>query len=935
MKPIAKQTLHHKLVRLTLVAVLLSMLVTVAALALFESTTFRPRAWENAKVQADLAAEIIVPALEFDDPATAEKFLTMLRHEAPVLGAGVYRANGTRLTQFQRTPDVKVPLDASAALLDRSDGRKIIITTKVMSDGIEIGHVWLQAELPDWADRIRQYAPVFLIVALAVIVLSVFISFATRRQITDPLHALAETVQLVGRDRDLQVRVTETGSGEISDLAQAFNHMLERLALHDAGQQEREARLARQNQGLVDMARAQRETPDDTAAQSRRLTEILCETLGVERAGIWLFKLERSLLICRDLFEHGPRRHQADTTLSTSQYPHYFAALEKERAIEAGDALTDPRTLELVDYMKPLGVRAILDAPVRWRGQIVGVLCLEHVGGPRHWQLDEISFAITAADRVALFLEAEEAQQAALSLRESEERYRSLIEEARDAIFTLTPEGEIIELNQAVETITGWKRERWLGRNFSDPMPPEDHAKAKILFAEVARGGQAPSFELQIRSQAGALVALEFAISPRYRAGQLVGLLGIGRDVTERKLASEAQAGLEAQLRQAQKMEAIGSLAGGIAHDFNNILTAIIGNVQLAEMELPDQHPARHLLGQTLVASQRAKELVQQILTFSRRQEQKREPTHLGVVVRDSIKLLRSVLPSTIQIGLQLPEALPPILADVTQLHQIVVNLATNAAHAMEEGGRIDITVEEVIVDQEMVSQRPQLKLGRFLRLWVTDTGTGMDEQTLPRIFEPFFTTKETGKGTGLGLAVVHGIVQQHEGAIVVFSVPGKGTSFQIYFPVIVSSLTAVAQPLPTIKSVSPHPDQGAGRCVMVVDDDELVLKVIEHVLRRAGYKVVGFNDPTSALKTFRETPAVFDLIITDLTMPRIKGTKLAVEIREIRPGLPIILVTGFGGGVNSTVFQGVGLYGPLQKPFTSESLLATVAQALDNVSAG
>ena len=931
MKEIAKQTLHNKLVRLTLVAVLLAMLVTIMTLAIFESTRFQPRAMASAKTQADLAAEVIVPALEFDDPTTAEKMLEMLRRELAVQAAAVYRADGSRLAQFKRSANVIVPIVALPTQLEQIEGRKIIITTSVVSDGREIGRVWLQAELPGWADRAQQYALVLLIVALAVIVLSVFISVATRRQITDPLHTLAQTVQLVGKNRDLQVRVQETGTGEISDLAHAFNQMMERLAEHDVGQREREARLARQNQGLVDMAGAQKEAPEDTAAQSRRLTEILCETLGVERAGIWLFKLEGSVLICRDLFERGLRQHHAGTTLATDRYPNYFAALDKERAIEAGDALTDPRTLELVDYMKPLGIGAILDAPVRWRGQIVGVLCLEHTGGTRQWQLDEISFAITAADRVALFLEAEESHLAGIELRDSEERYRSLIEEARDAIFTLTPEGDILELNQAVEAITGWKRERWIGRNFTDPIQPEDREKAKALFDEIARGGHPPSFELQIRTREGAMVTMEFAISPRYKSGRLVGLLGIGRDVTERKQASEAQAGLEAQLRQAQKMEAVGSLAGGIAHDFNNILTAIIGNAQLAEMELPEHHPARALLVQTLVASHRAKDLVQQILTFSRRQEQKREPTHLGAVVGDSIKLLRSVLPSTIQICTDLPDNLPLILADVTQIHQIVVNLATNAAHAMEEhGGRLDITVEEVIVDQEMVSQRPQLKPGRFLRLWVTDTGAGMSEETLQRIFEPFFTTKETGKGTGLGLAVVHGIVQQHDGAIVVFSIPGKGTSFQIYFPVIASSTAEAALATPTIRSVSPLPDQGAGRSVLVVDDDELVLSVVVNVLRRAGFKAMAFTDPVLALEAFREKPGTFDLIITDLTMPRIKGTKLAAEIREIRPGLPIILVTGFGGGVNSHVFQGVGLYGPLQKPFTSESLLAMVAQALD-----
>ena len=930
MKPAVQQSLHHKLVRLTLLAMLLALLAAFTLVALFEFTTFRPRAIENAKIQAGLVAEIVVPALELDDARTAEKMLAVLRHESAVEAAGIYRADGSRLAQYRRSPGGAGPPAFSSVYSDQIQGGKIITSMGVVSGGAEIGRVWLQAALPGWSDRVRQQGPLLVLVAVAVVVLSLFISVATRRQITDPLHALAETVRLVGQKRDLQLRVAETGTGEISDLAHSFNNMLETLAQHDFQQRKREARLARQNQGLFEMARAQMESPEDTAAQSRRLTEILCDTLDVERSGIWLISTDGKTLICRDLFERSARRHNAAVTLPIDRFPDFFAALEKERAIEAHDALQDPRSAEFGEYFKLQGIGAVLDAPVRWRGRIAGVLFLEHRGGTRDWQLDEVGFAISAADRVTLFLEAEESLQAANELRDSEERYRNLIEEARDAIFNLTPEGDILELNHAVESITGWKRDRWIGRNFMDPMIPEDRERARALFAEVARGGHPPSFELQIRKQTGSMITLEFAISPRYKSGRLVGLLGIGRDVTERKLAADAQAGLEAQLRQSQKMEAIGNLAGGIAHDFNNILTAIIGNAQLAEMELPEPHPARAMLVQTLVASHRAKELVQQILTFSRRQEQKREPTHLGAVVQESIKLLRSVLPSSVQIGTQLPDNLPEILADATQIHQIVVNLATNAAHAMEEqGGRLDIMVDEVTVDREMVSQRPQLKPGRFVRLWVTDTGVGMSEETLQRIFEPFFTTKETGKGTGLGLAVVHGIVQQHDGAIVVFSVPGKGTSFQIYFPVIATSTSGAAQVVASLPSVPPLPDQGEGRCIMVVDDDELVLSVAENVLRRAGYKVVPYIDPVAALKAFRETPDAFDVIITDLTMPRIKGTKLASEMREIRPDLPIILVTGFGGGLNSNVFQGVGLYGPLQKPFTSESLLALVADVL------
>jgi CheY-like chemotaxis protein len=299
-------------------------------------------------------------------------------------------------------------------------------------------------------------------------------------------------------------------------------------------------------------------------------------------------------------------------------------------------------------------------------------------------------------------------------------------------------------------------------------------------------------------------------------------------------------------------------------------------------------------------------------------------------VVRETLKLLRSVLPSTIEISTRLPEGLPQILADHTQINQVVVNLATNAAHAMEEqGGRLELKVEEVTVDQDMVTQKPQLKTGRFLRLWISDTGTGMTKEVQQRIFEPFFTTKEIGKGTGLGLAVVHGIVQQHDGVIVVYSALGKGTAFQLFFPVLATEKDATAAVAPTRRSNSPVKPSGNGQCIMLVDDEELVLSAAEIILRRGGYRVMPFNEPLLALKAFRESPDDFHLIVTDLTMPKIKGTKLAAEMRILRPGVPIILATGFGGGLDTNAMQSAGLFGPLQKPFTSDDLIGAVERAL------
>ncbi len=385
--------------------------------------------------------------------------------------------------------------------------------------------------------------------------------------------------------------------------------------------------------------------------------------------------------------------------------------------------------------------------------------------------------------------------------------------------------------------------------------------------------------------------------------------------ITERKR-------LEAQLRQAQKMEAIGTLAGGIAHDFNNILTAILGYTELALNDIRQDRAAWRYLQEVRKAGQRAKTLVQQILTFSRRTEQARTPVQLPRLVEEALTLLRASLPSTIAIRHHISQDAGTVLADPTQLQQVLLNLCANAEYAMREtGGLLEIRLQPVEVDEQVTAQHPELPAGPYVRITVTDTGHGMTPDVVERIFEPFFTTKRPGEGTGMGLALVHGIVASHGGVVTVASVVGQGTTFTVYLPRTADSARDEAAPegdLPT----------GAER-VLFVDDEESLVGLGQEILMLLGYDVVVCTSSVEALDVFRMAPQRFDLVITDQTMPHMTGEELALELRRLRSDIPIILCTGFSHIIHAERAQELGIDAFLMKPLAMQELARVIQQVL------
>jgi signal transduction histidine kinase/ActR/RegA family two-component response regulator len=388
-----------------------------------------------------------------------------------------------------------------------------------------------------------------------------------------------------------------------------------------------------------------------------------------------------------------------------------------------------------------------------------------------------------------------------------------------------------------------------------------------------------------------------------------------------RKVIADKQL-LEQQLRQAQKMEAIGTLAGGIAHDFNNILSAIIGFTELTLEDIPQDENLSDNLNEILIASGRAKDLINQILTFSRRSENELQPISLTLVAKEIVKLLRATLPTTIKIEQNFASD-QLIMADATQIHQLIMNLCTNANHAMQkDGGILSISVMEWDLDETDITNLTELRPGRYLKLAVSDTGHGIPKNVLERIFDPFFTTKKNQEGTGLGLSVVHGIVKSQKGAIRVESHENIGTTFIIYFPIVENSNFQLEK--------SQTQSAGGSEHILMVDDEPAIIKAVSKMLTRLGYKVTSQTDSVKALEIFKKQPDQFDLVLTDLTMPQLTGEKMAAQIIELRPGIPIILCTGFSASTTKEELLTAGITTIVNKPIVKEKLAETIRNTLD-----
>jgi len=531
-------------------------------------------------------------------------------------------------------------------------------------------------------------------------------------------------------------------------------------------------------------------------------------------------------------------------------------------------------------------------------------------------------------------------QERTAALRESERKYREIFENIIDVFYRTDNEGVIRIVSPSVEQIFGYAPDQVIGKRLAGfYVNPEDRNQFLSVLQEK---GEVKGYEAPLRAKNGSVVWVSTnAQFYRDEHGNILGVQGISRDITDRKLAMKEKAKLQDHLQQVQKMESIGSLAGGIAHDLNNILFPISG---LSEMLLDDilpDSPERESIEQIHKSAQRGSELVKQILTFSRQSKPRKLPIRIQPILKEVLKLARAAIPMNIEISSHISTDCGLVSADPTQVHQIAMNLITNAYHAVEQsGGTINVELKETAIgsnigmfhpafgekDESPLHAMPgDILPGGYLCITVSDTGTGIDQTLIDKIFDPYFTTKEQGKGTGLGLSVVHGIVKEHGGDIRVYSEVGKGTAFHVCLPLLKDDrdgkTAAVTGMYPT----------GCER-ILLVDDEESIAVVERLMLEKLGYQVTVRTNSLGAVSAFKANPGNFDLVISDKGMPLMTGTQLARELISIRPEIPIIICTGFSDEIDEQQSKAMGIKGFLMKPVSLVDMAEMVRKVLDEI---
>ena len=718
-----------------------------------------------------------------------------------------------------------------------------------------------------------------LLVGAGVMLLALLAAWRLARRIVGPMHALSRTAAAVATGDDA-ARAPVTGPAEVRAVAQAFNRMVEGRAQSERALRRSENSLAITLQSIGDAVIA-----TDLEGRVTRMNATAERLTGWDLADAAGRPLAEGFRIV-NAENRTPALDPVQRVLDSGA----VVGLANHTALLARDG----QAYQIADSAAPIRDDT---------GRVVGVVLVFSDVTERY----RVEQALRASTEV-------------LRLRD-----RALAEISQGVMMT-DARAHITYVNPGFELLTGYAESEALGRNAKFLQGKATSAQTVAEISAAVRAGRRFHGEILNYRKDGTELWLALDISPLHdERGVLTGFVGALRDIGERKQAEASRRELESQLRESQKMEAIGTLAGGIAHDFNNILGAILANVVLARDSVGPQHPALPYIDQVDKASLRARGLVRQILAFSRRQAHALAVQPLNPIIEETLALLRSTLPAMVDVRLVLPSAAVHVNTDATQMQQVVMNLCTNAWHALPEGaGRIEVGVDEVLLDAAAGRAAGALPAGRYAHLWVSDTGTGMDAATCERMFEPFFTTKGTGDGTGLGLSVVHGIVAAQHGGISVSSALGEGTTVNLYLPLCEPGVAAPAAAPAVAGSIA-----GQGEHVLVVDDDDVMRLVVERLLRRAGLRTTAVTTASEALQALDATPLAFDLVVSDFSMPGLTGLHLARSVSLRWPGLPMVIASGL---ISDELQRGAAVLNVrsvLQKENLFEELVPTVMRIL------
>lgn len=873
MVSIRKMNIKNKLMAIIMLVSLTAVMLAGTIFIGFSVHTHKKYLAEELSGLAEVIGNNCKVILEFNIPEDAEKVLSTLETKKSIIFARIYHSDGNIYASYGKpiASGIIAPSDAHESYF-LFENNCLHIFHVVRVNDRDIGTVYLQDDMRSINTRIIRDVMALMTIMVFVLITAYFISSGLQKMISGPILSLSEITKTVSREKNYTLRAHKESDDEVGQLIESFNGMLDQIQNRDKALRESEERFKLALKG-ADLGMWDWNVVTGHVIFSKRWAEMLGYTVE----------------------EIEPTVEGWKKMLHPDDVSQVMDILEDNLSGKTRFYKTEFRLKKKTGGWKW----------IQARGMIFG---RDESGKP----LRSVGTHLDTTERRL----AEEAR------KERDEKIRAILAAVPDLMIVLDASGRYMEIFTGSQDLLSKPIEEVIGLTIHEVLPIEIAGKIQSVVDKTISTGESQYYEYELNTDNSKKWFAARVVPFKYQ--NVESVLWSARDITGLKKAELERQVMESQLQQAQKMESIGTLAGGIAHDFNNILSIIIGNIELAMDSVPEWNPALKNMEESKIAGLRAKDLIQQLLSFSRKTVQKRMPINISPIIKDSLKFLRSTIPANVEIQTEISDEPATVLADPTQIHQVMMNLCTNAAHAMHENGgvmKVGLAVTET--GKDIPIQLGDLKEGAYYaKLTVGDTGYGVAKEHLDRIFDPYFTTKDFGEGSGVGLSVVHGIVKNHDGVIWVESEKEIGTTFTIVFPLVDVS-PAIEE---KIEDVIP---KGKER-ILLVDDEPAIVNLVSQILEGLGYEVSTSVSSMGALEMVRSSIEDFDLVISDMSMPKMTGDRLAEEILKIKPEMPIILCTGFSQRMNEQKAREMGVRALIMKPIVKRVLAQTIRDVFD-----